>query len=52
LPGLIAGDGTYLNNAAVANGDRPVTLADLTGNGVVKLNKSRKHHALVRPPKA
>jgi tyrosyl-tRNA synthetase len=49
---LIAGGGAYLNNAAIENGDRLVTLADLTGDGVIKLSKGKKHHALVRPPAA
>jgi tyrosyl-tRNA synthetase len=47
---LIAGGGAYLNNAPIENGDRLVTPADLTGDGVVKLSKGKKHHALVRPP--
>jgi hypothetical protein len=47
----IAGGG-HFNSAAIENGDRPATLADPTGNGVVKLNKSKKHRALVRSPKA
>ena len=46
---LISGGGAYLNNAAIENGDRLVTLADLTGDGVIKLSKGKKHHALVRP---
>jgi tyrosyl-tRNA synthetase len=47
---LIAGGGAYLNNAAIENGDRLVTQADLTADGVIKLSKGKKHHALVRPP--
>ena len=46
---LIAGGGAYINNAAIENGDRLVTAADLTGEGVIKLSKGKKHHALVRP---
>jgi tyrosyl-tRNA synthetase len=46
---LIAGGGAYVNNAAIENGDRLVTLADVGGGGAVKLSKGRKHHALVRP---
>jgi tyrosyl-tRNA synthetase len=46
---LIAGGGAYLNNAAIENGDRLVTLADVGGTGAVKLSKGKKHHALVRP---
>jgi tyrosyl-tRNA synthetase len=49
---LIAGGGAYLNNAAIETADRIVTLADLTGDGVIKLSKGKKHHALVRPPAA
>jgi tyrosyl-tRNA synthetase len=45
---LVAGGGAYLNNAAIENGDRLVTVADLTANGVIKLSKGKKHHALVR----
>jgi tyrosyl-tRNA synthetase len=45
---LIAGGGAYLNNVAIENGDRLVTLADLAGTGVIKLSKGKKHHALVR----
>ena len=46
---LIAGGGAYINNAAIENGDRLVTASDLTGEGVIKLSKGKKHHALVRP---
>ncbi|MEA2757028.1 MAG: tyrosyl-tRNA synthetase, partial [Aliidongia sp.] len=46
---LIAGRGVYLNNAAIESGDRLVTVGDLTGDGVVKLSKGKKHHVLVRP---
>jgi tyrosyl-tRNA synthetase len=49
---LIAGGGAYLNNTSIENGDRLVTLADLTGVGVIKLSKGKKHHALVRPAAA
>jgi tyrosyl-tRNA synthetase len=49
---LVAGGGAYLNNAAIENGDRLVTLADLTGDGVIKLSKGKKHHALVRQPRS
>ncbi|MGB8841890.1 MAG: tyrosine--tRNA ligase [Aliidongia sp.] len=49
---LVAGGGAYLNNAAIENGDRVVTLADLTGDGVIKLSKGKKHHALVRQPRS
>ncbi len=46
---LIAGGGAYLNNVAIENGDRLVTAADIGGQGVIKLSKGKKHHALVRP---
>jgi tyrosyl-tRNA synthetase len=46
---LIAGGGAYLNNVAIENGDRLVTAADIGGEGVIKLSKGKKHHALVRP---
>jgi tyrosyl-tRNA synthetase len=46
---LIAGGGAYLNNAAIANGDLPVTAADRTSEGVIKLSAGKKRHALVRP---
>ena len=49
---LIAGGGAYLNNAAIETADRIVALADLTGDGVIKLSKGKKHHALVPPPAA
>jgi tyrosyl-tRNA synthetase len=46
---LIAGGGAYLNNVAIANGDQPVTAADRTSDGVIKLSAGKKRHALVRP---
>ena len=49
---LIAGGGAYINNVAIGQDDRLVTAADVTGDGVIKLSKGKKHHALVRPGKA
>jgi len=46
---LIAGGGAYLDNVAIENGDRLITGTDLGGDGVLKLSKGKKHHALVRP---
>ena len=46
---LIAGGGAYINNVAIGQDDRLVTVADVTGDGVIKLSKGKKHHALIRP---
>jgi len=38
-----------VNDAAVGDENRPVTLNDLNAEGVVKLSSGRKRHALLRP---
>jgi tyrosyl-tRNA synthetase len=45
---LIKGGGGRLNNEAVTSETRTVTLADLDGDGVIKLSAGRKRHVLVR----
>ncbi|MCC7017695.1 MAG: tyrosine--tRNA ligase [Rhodospirillales bacterium] len=45
---LIRGGGARLNDKAVETETRPVTLADLGPEGVIKLSAGRKRHALVR----
>jgi tyrosyl-tRNA synthetase len=45
---LIKGGGARINDAAVADETRPVTLADLNTEGVVKLSAGKKKHAIVR----
>jgi tyrosyl-tRNA synthetase len=46
---LIKGGGARLNDAAIEDENRRVTLADLNADGVVKLSFGRKRHAVVRP---
>ena len=46
---LIKGGGARLNDAAVADETRLVTLADLDAQGVIKLSAGKKRHAVVRP---
>jgi tyrosyl-tRNA synthetase len=46
---LIKGGGARLNDAAIGDETQPVTLADVTAQGIVKLSAGRKRHALVRP---
>jgi tyrosyl-tRNA synthetase len=46
---LIRGGGARLNDAVIADETRPVSLADLGPEGVLKLSAGRKRHALVRP---
>jgi tyrosyl-tRNA synthetase len=46
---LIKGGGARLNDAAIGDETHPVTLADVTAQGIVKLSAGRKRHALVRP---
>jgi tyrosyl-tRNA synthetase len=45
---LIKGGGARLNDAAIADETRSVTLADLNADGELKLSAGRKRHALVR----
>jgi tyrosyl-tRNA synthetase len=46
---LVKGGGARINDAAAGTETRPVTTADLSGDGVVKLSAGKKRHALVRP---
>ena len=46
---LIRGGGARINDTVVENETRPVSLADLDPQGVVKLSAGRKRHALIRP---
>jgi tyrosyl-tRNA synthetase len=46
---LIRGNGARLNDAVLAEEGRPVTLADLNQERVIKLSAGRKRHALIRP---
>jgi tyrosyl-tRNA synthetase len=46
---LIRGGGARINDRVVDNETKPVTVADLDENGVLKLSAGRKRHALVRP---
>ncbi len=46
---LIRGGGGRLNDTAIDTETRPVTLADLNADGVVKLSAGRKKHVLVAP---
>ena len=46
---LIKGGGARLNDHVADNETRPVTLADLSADGVVKLSAGKKRHALVKP---
>jgi tyrosyl-tRNA synthetase len=45
---LIKGGGARLNDAAVGDETRLVTLADLDAQGVIKLSAGKKRHAVVR----
>jgi len=46
---LIRGGGARINDTVVENETRPVSLADLDPQGMLKLSAGRKRHALVRP---
>jgi len=46
---LIRGGGARINDTVVENETKPVSVADLDANGVLKLSAGRKRHALVRP---
>ena len=46
---LIKGGGARINDMAVAEETRPVTLADVNAQGVIKLSAGKKKHAIVRP---
>ena len=45
---LIRGGGARINDRVIDNETKPVTVADLDENGVLKLSAGRKRHALVR----
>ena len=45
---LIKGGGARLNDARIDDVERPVGLADMTPDGVIKLSAGKKRHALVR----
>ena len=45
---LIKGGGARLNDAAVADETRLVTLADIDAQGIIKLSAGKKRHAVVR----
>ena len=45
---LIKGGGARLNDAAVADETRLVTLADVDAQGIIKLSAGKKRHAVVR----
>jgi tyrosyl-tRNA synthetase len=45
---LIRGGGARLNDAAIADENRSITLADITGDGHIKLSAGKKRHALLR----
>jgi tyrosyl-tRNA synthetase len=46
---LIKGGGARLNDIVVSGEMQPISLADLDGEGQIKLSAGRKRHALVRP---
>jgi tyrosyl-tRNA synthetase len=46
---LIRGGGARINDSVVENETKPISLADLDAQGVLKLSAGRKRHALVRP---
>ena len=45
---LIKGGGARFNDTRIDNETQPITAADLTADGVIKLSAGRKRHALVR----
>jgi tyrosyl-tRNA synthetase len=45
---LIRGGGARINDTVVENETRPISLADLDAQGMVKLSAGRKRHALIR----
>ena len=46
---LVKGRGAKVNDRTIDVETRPVTLEDLSGEGVVKLSAGKKRHALVKP---
>ena len=45
---LIKGGGGRINDVALTSDTRPVSLADLNGEGVIKLSAGKKRHALLK----
>ena len=45
---LIKGGGARVNDAVVASETQTIGLADLDGDGVIKLSAGRKRHALLK----
>jgi tyrosyl-tRNA synthetase len=46
---LIKGGGARVNDARIDSETRPISVADLNEQGVIKLSAGKKRHALVRP---
>jgi tyrosyl-tRNA synthetase len=46
---LVKGRGAKVNDRTIDVETQPVTLADLSGDGVIKLSAGKKRHALVKP---
>ena len=46
---LIKGGGGRLNDVAISDETRPITLGDLNAEGVIKLSAGKKRHALIVP---
>jgi tyrosyl-tRNA synthetase len=46
---LIRGGGARINDSVVEHETKPISVADLDANGILKLSAGRKRHALVRP---
>ena len=46
---LIRHGGARINDTVITNETQPVTTADLTAEGVIKLSAGKKRHALIRP---
>ena len=45
----IKGGGLKVNDVAVTDERRLLTVSDLTGDGVIKLSFGKKRHVLIRP---
>jgi tyrosyl-tRNA synthetase len=45
----IKGGGLKVNDVAVTDERRLLTISDLTGDGVIKLSFGKKRHVLIRP---
>jgi tyrosyl-tRNA synthetase len=45
----IKGGGLKVNDVAVTDERRLLTISDLTGEGVIKLSFGKKRHVLIRP---